>query len=161
MLDLSKTLTFNDYLKNYPEEKRKVQCSILEKTKLSVETMDRIKKIDKPINMIVFTESYCPDCIVTLPFAKRISEANNNIRLYIMPLKGNEALLEEYAGEKRIPTVMTFKENMEPVGIYIEMPKALKERMIGMNEEERKRIIDDYREGKYNKLIEDELLNIL
>lgn len=161
MFDLSGAFTFDEYVEKSTEEKRKVQMDALERTVLSDNAKNKIKQINEEINIVVFSESYCPDCVITLPFIKRIEELNNKIKMYMMPLKGNEAVLEECVGEKRIPTVMAFDSKMEPIGVYIEMPGALKEKMVGLSEAEIKSLIADYRQGKYNDLIESELLGII
>jgi hypothetical protein len=161
MFDLSKAYTFEEYVNNSTEEKRKIQMEALKKTILSDNAKKKISEINREINMVVFSETYCPDCVVTLPFIKRIEELNSKIKMYIMPLKGNEAVLDEYVGEKRIPTVMVFDSKMEPLGVYIEIPAALKEKMSGLSEDEIRSVIADYRQGKYNELIEAELLDII
>ena len=43
---------------------------------------------------------------------------------------------------------------MNPKGAYVETPKELQEKMTGLPQEERKLIYNDYRNGKYNDLIE-------
>lgn len=161
MLDLSKAFTFEEYLKNSSEEKRKLQMEAYEKIHLSKEGSIEVEGIKETINIIVFSESYCPDCVVTLPFVKRIEEKNSNVKMYMMPLKGNEELLMEYIGEKRIPTVMVFNKDMEPMGVYIEMPEKIKLKMGLLSEEDKKEMIKEYRMGKYNNLIEEQLLDII
>lgn len=161
MLDLSKAYTFKEYLKNSSEEKRKLQMEVYDKIRLSKEGSIEVEEIKETINIIVFSESYCPDCVVTLPFIKRIEEKNTNVKMYMLPLKGNERLLIEYVGEKRIPTVMVFNSNMEPMGVYIEMPEKIKQKIGFLSEEDKKEMIKEYRMGKYNNLIEEQLLDII
>ena len=86
---------------------------------------------------------------------------NKNINLYCFPKTGYESFLEEFTGDARIPTVITFDGEMNPKGAYVEFPKKLLEKMISLKIEEKKNLVNDYREGKYNSLIEEELLDIL
>ena len=78
-----------------------------------------------------------------------------------MPRTGFEDFLEEAVGSKSIPTIITFDEDMNPKGAYVETPKELQEKMTGLPQEERKLIYNDYRNGKYNDLIEKNLLDII
>lgn len=161
MINLSNGLSFEEYLHKTDGEQRKKQVEAYEKTLLSESVANDVKKVDERVNVVVFSEGFCPDCIVTLPFVKRIEELNSNIKVTIMPRSGNEELLREFTGEARIPTVMSFTGEMEPKGVYIELPQELKEMMIGIGEDERKKLIQDYRDGKYNSLIENELIKII
>ena len=61
----------------------------------------------------------------------------------------------------RIPTIITFDSEMNPKGAYVEFPKKLLEKMIPLKIEEKKNLVNDYRQGKYNSIIEEELLDII
>ncbi len=50
---------------------------------------------------------------------------------------------------------------MNSKGAYVEFPKKLIGKMIPLKIEEKKILVDDYRQGKYNSIIEEELLDIL
>ncbi len=161
MIDLSKGLTFEQYLNKNSEEERNKVLEAYEKTELSKEAVDEIKAISKKINVVVFSEGYCPDCVVTLPFIKRMENLNDNIKVYLFGMKGNKELLEQYTGTARIPTVMTFTEAMEPKGAYIEVPKVIAEKMAKLPSEKQKELVLEYRQGMHNKLVEKELLEII
>jgi hypothetical protein len=161
MIDLSKGLTFEQYLNKNSEEERNKVLEAYEKTELSKEAVDEIKAISKKINVVVFSEGYCPDCVVTLPFIKRMENLNDNIKVYLFGMKGNKELLEQYTGTARIPTVMTFTEEMEPKGAYIEVPKVIAEKMAKLPSEKQKELVLEYRQGMHNELVERELLEII
>lgn len=161
MLDLSSALNFEGYLNKNNEEERNKLLSSYERTALSKEIIEYVKTIDKKVNIVVFSEGYCPDCIVTLPFIKRMQEINDNLKVYYFGMKGNKELLEEYTGTARIPTVMTFTEDMEPKGAYVEVPKVIAEKMAKVPSDKQKELVLEYRQGKYNDLIEQELLEII
>jgi thiol-disulfide isomerase/thioredoxin len=161
MIDLSKALDFDGYLNKNNEEERQNLVEAYEKTVLSNKIVDAVKALDKEVNIVVFSEGYCPDCIVTLPFVKRMQNLNENLKVYYLGMKGNKELLEEYTGTSRIPTVMTFTKDMEPKGVYIEVPKVIAEKMAKMPSDKQRELVLEYREGKYNELIEEELLEII
>lgn len=161
MIDFTKGLSFNEYLEKQHQKYGDVQDKAYETTELTTQTKDLVKALDKTIHAAVFTEGFCPDCIVTIPFIQRMAEENPNLKLHFMPRTGFEAFLEEAVGDARIPTIITFDGDMNPKGAYVETPKALRDKMIGLNNEEKKSLVVDYRAGKYNDLVEKDLLEII
>ena len=161
MIDLSKGSTFEEYLEQSKLKYGDIQLTTYNSTNLSSSTKGVLQNLTSTVNVEVFSEGYCPDCIVTLPFTKRMAEENKNIKLYFFPKTGYEGFLEECTGDTRIPTIITFDEEMNPKGAYVEFPKKLIGKMIPLKIEEKKALVDDYRQGKYNSIIEEELLDIL
>ena len=161
MINLSNGLTFEQYLEKSKKEYGDIQIEAYNSTNLSLNTKKSLQNSTSTVNVAVFSEGYCPDCIVTLPFIKRMAEVNKNINLYFFPKTGYESFLEEFTGEARIPTIITFDCEMNPKGAYVEFPKQLLEKMIPLKIEEKKDLVNDYRQGKYNSIIEEELLGII
>ena len=160
-INLSGGLSFNEYLMKSTEEQRKVQKEMYEGTQLSQAAIEYVRQIEETIYVMFFSEGYCPDCVVALPFIKKLAEENNNIIVKIFSREGNKEKLEELVGTARIPTILIFNKDMEPKGAYIEFPKKLIEKMARLSVEEQKKVVNEYREGKYNSYIEQELIDIL
>ncbi|MEG1255564.1 thioredoxin family protein [Clostridium sp.] len=161
MLDFTKSLTFEEYLKKQHDKYGDIQDKIYEGTELSDTTKEKIKTLDKVIHTAIFTEGFCPDCIVTIPFLQRLCEENKNLKIHLFPRTGFEDFLNEAVGGLSIPAVITFSENMDPKGAYVEMPKELSKKMPLISNDERKVLVAEYRSGKYNDLIEKDLLDII
>ena len=161
MLDFSKSLNFQEYLEKQHDKHGNIQDKTYDETELSVNAKEEIKKLNKTIHAAIFTEGFCPDCIVTIPFLQKLAEENSNLKLHFFPRTGFEAFLEEAVGCQNIPTVITFTEATEPKGAYIEMPEELREKMPIISNEERKVLVAEYRAGKYNDLIVKGVLNII
>lgn len=161
MINLSNGVTFEEYLEKSELKYGDVQLTAYNSTTLSCGTKESLENLTSTVNVAVFSEGYCPDCVVTLPFIKRMAEENKNINMYCFPKTGYEDFLEEYTGETRIPTIITFDEEMNPKGAYVEFPKQLLGKMALLKIEEKKNLVNDYRQGKYNTLIEEEILDIL
>ncbi|GCD08604.1 thioredoxin family protein [Clostridium tagluense] len=161
MINLSKGLTFEEYLEKSKLENGDTQLIAYNSTSLSSSTKKSLKNLTSTINVAVFSEGYCPDCIVTLPLIKRMAQENKSINLYCFPKSGYESFLEEYTGDVRIPTIITFDSEMNPKGAYVEFPKKLLEKMMSLKIEGKKNMVNDYRLGKYNDLIEEELLDMI
>lgn len=160
MIDVKDGLNFEEYLKK--DEKYEVMYKkCYENTLLSEENIDKIKELKETVNIVIFSEGYCPDCAVTLPFLEKIQSYNKNIKIGIFPRSGNEQLIEEFTGDSRIPTVLSFSKNMEPKGAYVEVPEEVTTKLISSPSKERGNLIEDYRKGKYNNLIEEQLVKII
>jgi thiol-disulfide isomerase/thioredoxin len=161
MINLSKGLDFEGYLDKNTEEQKVKLLKAYDATRLSKDVEENIKALDKKVNVVVFSEGYCPDCVVTLPLVKRMEELSDNIKVFYYGMQGNKELLEEYTGTARIPTVMAFTEDMQPKGAYVEVPEEVANKVSKLPSDKQKEIIMEYRQGKYNDLIEKDLLSIL
>lgn len=161
MLNLDKGLSFEQYIKKGNDLQTEALLNVYKGTKLSSSTKEKLNDLNQVVNVVVFSESYCPDCTVTVPFVKRIQEQNDNIKLFFFDRKGNEEIMEELTGDARIPTVVTFTEDMEPKGAYVEIPKAVLERLVEIGHEKQNELIQQYRSGKYNTYIEEDLVKIV
>jgi hypothetical protein len=161
MVHLLEGMNFDEYLEKSEENQKEALLKAYANTKLSSEAENKLRNLKAPIHVIVFSEGYCPDCTVTVPFIKRMQEVNGNLRVVFHPRRGNEALMEELTGDARIPTVVTFTEEMDPKGAYVEVPQALVEKMASVGHDRQKELISAYRQGKYNDFIEKELLHII
>lgn len=161
MLDFSKSLNFEEYLEKQHLKYGDIQDKAYTGTNLSLETKNSIKNLQETIHAAIFTEGFCPDCIVTIPFLQRLSEENPKLKLHFFPRTGFESFLEEAVGSKSIPTIITFTQGTDPKGAYVEMPQELREKLTSISNDERKVLIGEYRSGKYNDLIEKNLLNII
>lgn len=161
MVDLSKAISFKEYLAKTKEDYGDTQEKTYNNTKLSDFAKKQMDNLKEPVNAVVFTEGFCPDCIVTIPFIEKLSEYNNNLKVSYLPRKGFESFLEAAVGSIAIPTIITFDKDMNPKGAYVEIPKAIKEKLCELPLNERKNIINEYRDGKFNNEIEKDLLDII
>ena len=152
MIDLKKGLSFEEYMKDKDELKERYAT-----TELSNGCKESIKELKEVRQVLIFTEGYCKDCTAALPFVKKFAEENALIKLHVFGVKDQE---EKAVGEVRIPSILVFDEEMSPKGAYVETPNEVKEKIAAAPLEEKKVYVNDYREGKYNDLIEKDLLEI-
>ncbi|HAZ36799.1 MAG TPA: hypothetical protein DEF85_10810 [Clostridiaceae bacterium] len=161
MIDLSKGISYEKYFEEASEEqKAKIKASY-DNIKFSSNSLNILKNLKNTINIAAFSEHFCPDCTATLPFMKKMQEINSNIKLYIFGVDGNEETIKSYTGEVKIPTVIFFTEGMKLLGVYNERPKVLNEKMKNADNDLKLKLINDYRNGKYNNLIEDEIIGMI
>lgn len=151
-------LTYEKYLEKATEDEKKIIDSIYNQSKLSKEAIEKVKSIKKNIAILAFAEPYCKDCAVVLSCLIKMKDINNNINIKILPRKDNEDILEKYNSKKRIPTIINL-DNKEKE-IFSEFPKVIVEK-IENNEEDKTFIISEFRSGKYDNLVEKDLIEIL
>ncbi len=161
MIDFAKGYSFEEYLEKGYEEERDRQRLACSRTSFSSEFEEAVKRVNRPLKLAAFAEIYCPDSVVTMPFVRRMTESNPLISLAVFPRTPFEKELEVLTGAARIPTLLFFDEEMRLLGSYVELPKALKEEMRDLDAGERSTLTLEYRRGKYNDLLQAELVEIL
>lgn len=161
MIDVAKGYSLNEYFKKGYEEERDRQCRACEKTVFSPEFVEAVVKVNQPMKLAVFAEIYCPDTVVVMPFVKKMADVNPLIVLAVFEREPFEKELEALTGKARIPTLLFFDSAMNLKGKYVELPEALKDEMRDADLEERSLITLDYRRGKYNRLLQEQLIALL
>ena len=152
--------TFQDYLKfSDNEEYSQKQLKIIDKITLSEETEKAVKSINKEIKILCFAQVYCPDCRAIVPFIKKFSDLNSNIKIDYLPREGHEDLLKKLTDTVKIPTLVSQKEDKLSV-FLLEFPNIVQKEM-KENPENYDDIKYNFRIGKYNKEIEKELIDYL
>ena len=96
-----------------------------------------------------------------IPFLLKLSELNKNIEVKFLRREGNEELLEELSGERKVPTFLILNEKGNTVRKYIEFPIGVKEILLNTDKEKVQDIIDNMRKGKYNNLIQEDIIRFL
>ena len=152
--------TFQDYL-NFSDngEYSQKQLKIIDKIELSAETEKTVKSINKEIKILCFAQVYCPDCRAIVPFMKKFSDLNSNIKIDYLPREGHEDLLKKLTDTVKIPTLVSQKEDKLSV-FLLEFPNIVQKEM-KENPENYDDIKYNFRIGKYNKEIEKELIDYL
>ncbi len=90
--------------------------------------LGKINSIHKKINVLVFAEIWCPDCVINIPALKKICDLNKAIDMKIVSREGNEEYLNEYKvdGKTKTPTFIFLDEDFKALGTFIEIPQILK-----------------------------------
>lgn len=91
--------------------------------------LDKINSIHKEINVLVFAEIWCPDCVINLPALKKICDLNKAINMKVVAREGNEEYLDDYKvdGKAKIPTFIFMDADFKPLGTFIEIPQVIGE----------------------------------
>lgn len=161
MINIDNGMDYKEFKAMASEEHKKMISRLEEQSQPSRAGLDKVKKIDKERNIVVFTETRCEDSATTMPFLMKLADLNKNIKVSFFKREGNEDILEELTGKKRIPSILRIDDQGKIEKSYIEFPKKVNEMVCGLEGEERKAIAQRVRAGEFNKEIEEEIINIL
>lgn len=152
--------TFKEYLEfsNSIEYKEK-QMEIFNKIILSDKSLQKLQSIDYPISLLIFSEPYCPDCRAVTPFFEKCAEVNDNIKIEYLSREENFSTLSQLNKDARIPSVFYFKNTAFHIFIS-EFPNFIK-KLMNEDPDMYDEIKYDFRTGKYNIQIEEEIINFI
>ncbi|WP_156286412.1 thioredoxin family protein [Oceanivirga salmonicida] len=136
---------YNEYLEFDNGEYKEQQEKIMDKIKFSPENIESIKSINGKTLKII-AQPYCPDCRALVAVLENMIKINDNIDItYVVRQDGTDY---------RLPTII-INDKM----VFVEFPKKVKEIM--EVDSDKDSIIYNYRTGKYNKELIEELIDIL
>lgn len=119
--------------------------------KISQDTIDKVKSIDKEINILGFSELWCPDCQINLTVMDYITRLNPNINLRLQTREGNEEIIKAHSddGRVKIPTFIYLDSDFNKIGEFIELPSNVKAVEALNDQVEKIKTKKEYRKGKY------------
>jgi thiol-disulfide isomerase/thioredoxin len=85
-------------------------------------------ELRSPVNVLVLSEEWCPDCTDGLPIINRIAEESGKLNVRIFPRDQNLDLADQFLnkGEFRsIPTVIFLDDNYDVIGFVSERPDSV------------------------------------
>ncbi|TCO69706.1 thioredoxin family protein [Marinisporobacter balticus] len=121
-----------------------------------------IKAVNQLINVLVFAEIWCPDCMINVPALQKIVDINPNFAISIVSREGNEMFMDNYkvSGKPKIPTFVIMDKDFHALGDFIEQPQILKEIEAKGKQVETIVAKRKYRKGEYISETIKEVLNI-
>ncbi len=122
------------------------------------------QKIDTRVFIVIYGSITCPDCAIVVPYLERLRNANPQIetRYFARDDKARKMLLER-TGRNRIPTVfITDRSGRIVSGHYVEYPRIVYDLLEkSKTEDERRAYIDDFRAGKYDDDVQNDLADLI
>lgn len=121
--------SFSAFVDQDKDTYKEKTLELYEKISVPEELVKKIKAIKKSINILVFAEIWCPDCMINVPVLQKITEINPNIKMSIVFRESNESYMEGYKlnGKPKIPTFVFLNEAYEEIGTFIEQPQVVKD----------------------------------
>jgi glutaredoxin len=165
-VDLNASVSFEEYKRSGEEkyiigiEERMRSCSVSEKF------IEGVKKIDRPLVLLMIGMTYCPDCKAAYPFTEAASRANPNVTTRYIPRNGTPGareFIEARAGRTNMPAIFVLRPDGKVLdGAYIETPsKVTGMIMNAASDEERDAVWEDFHNGVYDEEIENDLLRLM
>lgn len=161
MINLTLGMNYKEFKETALEEHREMIVRLEKQGELLRDGINIINKIDKKRSIVVFTETRCEDSATTMPFLMKIADLNKNINVLFFRREGNEEILEQLTGERRVPSIILLDEEEKVKKSYIEFPTVVNKMVEGLEGDERKAIALRVRAGEFNKEIQEEIINIL
>ncbi|AKL97096.1 thioredoxin TrxA [Clostridium aceticum] len=155
--------SFQAFLKEDQDVHREKTLEIYKGILLQEELVEKIKLIDKTVYILAFAEIWCPDCVINVPALQKMSDNNENIKIGILPRKGNEVYMEKYkvGGKTKLPTFVILDDQYNEKGVFIETPKILRDAIAKGNEVEITIAKRKYKKGEYITNTIEEILDTI
>ncbi len=99
--------------------------------------LDYFSRLEKPVNLAVFTSDWCGDAMSTTPAVLKLADASNNIRLSVFNRDDELELTNSFLPEHRagtVPVFVVFDENMGEIARFIETARSLVPAIDAMDE---------------------------
>lgn len=144
-------ISFKQEFDKSQEEHKQKALDYINNMVISEEIIEKVKKIDKEVNILGFSELWCADCQINASVMNYLTQLNPNINLRLVSLKGNEEIIKEHSddGNVKIPIFLMLDENYNKIGDFIEVPSNVRDIEETENQVERILIKKEYRKGKY------------
>lgn len=155
---LNSGLSYNEFLQYATTDQLDMIRKQNEFSKLHNKGLNEIKNIEEVVNILVFSEARCKDAATVIPILLNIKELNNNINIKFFKADAYKEELEKNNLGSRIPTIVKLDNKGELVDFYSEFPKCVKDKFKDKKKED---IIKEFREGRYSKEIQEELINLI
>lgn len=129
---------------------------------VSDSVVNEIGGLTDEVQVLVFSEPWCPDCVINLTVLEMMAEHSPRFTVRVLGRDGNEALISSYNTERKayIPTFLVMV-NDKLTGIFVERPELLKMRILEGSQADRIVCMQDYRAGKYADATAGELLEYI
>ncbi|MEF9991549.1 MAG: thioredoxin family protein [Romboutsia sp.] len=144
-------ISFGEEFDKSDEAHREKAQEYMESMKISEEVINKVKSIDKKINILGFSELWCPDCQINLSVMNYLTQLNENINLKLQSIKGNEEVIKEHSddGRVKVPLFIMLDKETNKLGAFVEVPSNVRKAEESDNQVERIVAKKEYRKGKY------------
>lgn len=151
-------IAFEEFISQDDGSYKEKILEIYNSIEVDSDLLNKINSIHKDINVLVFAEIWCPDCVINLPALKKICDINSSIKMKIVPREGNEEYLEDYKidGKAKIPTFVFMDADFKVLGAFVEITEIIKEIVAKGNQVDIIVAKRKYRKGEFtNETIKD------
>ncbi|WP_035289115.1 thioredoxin family protein [Clostridium sp. KNHs214] len=156
-------IEYTDFLDSKDLDTKNKVLEIYNNIEIGRDLEDKIKGIDKEVDIIAFAEIWCPDCMINVPALEKIHILNPKINFKVVSREGNENYLDNYAvdGKPKIPTFIVTDKNEKVLGAFIERPEIVRKVENSGNQVDVIVTKKKYRKGEFIPHTIKDVLNII
>ncbi len=156
-------MSFEEFINLDHNSYREKILEIYNSININKELKNKIKNINRKINILICAEMWCPDCIINVPVIEKIRQLNKNIKISIVEKDGNEEFFKKYSYEEsvKIPTFVFYDEEFDEIGSFIERPSYIKEVQNSNNQPLKIVTMRKYKKGEYVEETLKDIMNII
>ncbi|MDR3164833.1 MAG: thioredoxin family protein [Synergistaceae bacterium] len=165
-VNLKASVSFEEYKRS--GEKKYIDAieSRMRSCNISERFIEGVKKINRPLVLLMIGMTYCPDCTAAYPFTETASRVNPYVTARYIPRNGTPGareFIESRAGRTNIPAIFVLRPDGKVLdGAYIETPSKVTGLIVNaLSDEERDSVRENFRKGIYDEEIENDLLSLL
>ena len=164
-VDLSQTLSYEEYLNTGTDEERKAADARVRSTEPAAFFKEGARGVNSMLTLFVIGMTSCPDCTVVYPFVEALPKIN--------PLIRTKYILRETPGAREFMTARTDRMNVPSVfvlkpdgtvleGVYVETPARVTALLESAQTETERRVVwDEFRGGLYDEEVQRDLLLLI
>ncbi|MHA2276352.1 MAG: thioredoxin family protein [Candidatus Kariarchaeaceae archaeon] len=118
----SNSTDYQEYLTTMPEDQRNNWKEYHNKIKLDSNLETLLKSPALPINIIVFSGSWCPECALAGSILDKMATVSSFITLHFIDREGIPTVYENFMpnGDKRVPVILFTSEDFFIVTMWME-----------------------------------------
>lgn len=155
-------MSFDEFLQTEDDESyREKGLEILESINFDEEYIKEINSINEEVNILIYGEIWCADCMINIPVVEKMKQYNNKVKMSIVNKEikiENNVKLEEHI---RLPTFIVYDKDFNELGTFKEFPRKLKEIMESGNESNSLVNIRKYRKGDFTQETLKDILHLI
>lgn len=156
-------VSFDEFVNKDNDTYREKTLEILNSIKFDDQSVKKVKRINKKINVLICAELWCPDCMINVPVIEKMRKYNSNISISIVGRDGHEEFFKKFSKSDsvRIPTFIFYDEKFNELGSFVEYPKVIRDIVERGNQPNIIVAKRKYRKGEYAQDTLKDILDII
>ncbi len=152
---------YESYLAEGSPELRLRQEQAVAEVRCSKEFLAEIQAMEESRTLAVFAETFCPDCVVTIPYIRIMERLQPRWNVRYFPRRGYEEFLRNLTGDAGIPTVLAYDDTGHLKKMYVEFPPELSKVWDTLEAEAMAQQVRSFRAGAHREILGKALLDLL
>ena len=161
MLTDVKLMDYEEYLYNANDDEMIFINELYDQGQILEYGLREIISLREDIKILVIASTKCKNSATIIPFLIKLSQFNEHIKVRFLIKKDGEDIVSELSGKINLPIIMIMDSNNNIIRKFKEFPTGVKEILMNSPKEKEQEIIDEMRNGKYNDLIQEDLVKFI